>query len=94
MKLAWSILALRDFEDATDYIATDNPAAARQIAERIEIAARKLTEYPFIGHLGDDENTREWLVPHTPYVLVYQLQDETVYILRVWHTRQSRSSGT
>ncbi len=92
MKLAWSLLALRDFEEATDYIAADNPMAAQQIAERIEVATRKLTEYPYIGHPGDDENTREWLVRQTPYVLVYEIHGDTVYLSRVWHTRRDRSS--
>jgi len=62
LKLAWSALALRDFEEATDYIAQDNPLAAQQIAERILTATQKLSDYPFIGHPGDDEDTREWLV--------------------------------
>jgi len=92
VRLAWPILALRDFEEATDYIAADNPVAAQQIAERIEAATRKLTEYPYIGHPGDDENTREWLVRQTPYVLVYELHGDTVYISRVWHTKRDRSN--
>jgi addiction module RelE/StbE family toxin len=92
VKLAWSVLALQDFEDATDYIAADNPIAAQQIAERINEATQKLTEYPYIGHPGDDENTREWLIRQTPYVLVYEIHGDTVYISRVWHTRRGRSS--
>ena len=83
MKLAWSVLALRDFEEATDYIAQDNPVAAQQIAERIEAATCKLIEYPYIGHPGDDENTREWLVRQTPYVLVYEIHGDTLYLSRV-----------
>ena len=54
------------------------------------MATRKLAEYPYIGHPGDDENTREWLVRDTPYVLVYEIHGETVYLSRVWHTRQNR----
>ena len=91
MKLAWSTLALRDFEEATDYIAQDNPMAAQQIAERIEAATRKLIEYPYIGHPGDDDNTREWLVRQTPYVLVYEIHGDTLYLSRVWHTRRNRA---
>ena len=90
MKLAWSALALRDFEEATEYIAQDNPLAAQQIAERILTATQKLSDYPFIGHPGDDEDTREWLVRHTPYVLVYEIHGDTVYLSRVWHTRRDR----
>lgn len=91
MKLAWSLLALHDFESATDYIAKDNPHAARQVAERILDATRRLCEYPFIGRVGDDPEQREWLVSRTPYVLIYEIHDDTIYIVRVWHT--SRDSG-
>ena len=94
MKLAWSVLALRDFEEATDYIAQDNPAAAQRIAERILAATRKLTEYPYIGHPGDDENTREWLVRQTPYVVVYEIHGDTIYLSRVWHGRRDRGEAS
>ena len=94
MKLAWSVLALRDFEEATDYIAQDNPEAAHRIAERIVAATRKLAEYPYIGHPGDDENTREWLVQQTPYVVVYEIHGDTIYLSRVWHGRRDRSEAS
>lgn len=93
MKLAWSVLALRDFEEATDYIAQDNPAAAHWIAERIVAATRKLAEYPYIGHPGEDENTREWLVQQTPYVVVYEIHGDTIYLSRVWHGRRDRGEA-
>jgi len=90
VKLAWSRLALNDFESATDYIAQDNPNAAQQVAERILEATHRLRDYPYIGHPGDDPEQREWLVSRTPYVLIYEIHGDTVYIARVWHTsRQS-----
>ena len=88
MKLEWSRLALNDFENATDYIAQENPEAARQVAARILEATRRLGDYPYIGHPGDDPEQREWLVSRTPYVLIYEIHDDTIYIARVWHTRR------
>jgi len=88
VKIAWSRLALNDFEDATDYIAKDNPQAAHEVAARIHEAARRLCEYPYIGHPGDDPEQREWLVSRTPYVLIYEIHGDTVYVARVWHTRR------
>jgi addiction module RelE/StbE family toxin len=93
LKLRWSALALRDFIDATDHIAQDNPDAARQVAERILEATQRLRDYPFIGRLGEDEETREWLVQRTPYLLVYEIHDDTIFISRVWHTSRERDPG-
>jgi len=67
LKVAWSTVALRDFEEATDCIAMDKPVVAQQVAQRILEATGKLCDYPYIGHPGDDEGTREWLVRRTPY---------------------------
>ena len=89
MKLVWSRLALSDFESATDYIAKDNPRAAQQIAERILEATQRLCDYPYIGHPADDPEQREWLIPRTPYVLIYEIHCETITIARVWHTSRS-----
>jgi len=88
VKLEWSRLALNDFENATDYIAQENPQAARQVAERIVEATSRLRDYPYIGHPGDDPEQREWLVSRTPYVLIYEIHHDTVIIARVWHTRR------
>ena len=88
MKIAWSRLALDDFEDATDDIAKDNPQAAHEVVTRILEATQRLCEYPYIGHQGDDPEQREWLVSRTPYVLIYEIDGDTVYVARVWHTRR------
>lgn len=60
MKLRWTRLALADFEQAHDHIAQDNPEAALQIAQRILDATETLLDYPRIGRVGEDEDSREW----------------------------------
>lgn len=88
MRLRWTQLALGDFENAHDYIAQDNPKAAREIAERVLEATRRLLDYPHIGRIGEDEDTREWRVQRTPYLLVYRINGEFIEILRVWHMKR------
>lgn len=66
MKLRWTRLALADFEQAHDHIAEENPEAAGRIAQRILDATETLLEYPRIGRVGDDEDSREWRVDKTP----------------------------
>lgn len=85
MKLRWTRLALADFEIVHDHIARENPEAARRVAQRILDATKTLLEYPEIGRLGEDRETREWLVDKTPYLLVYSTGQDVVELLRVWH---------
>lgn len=92
MKLRWTRLALADFEQAHDHIAEENPQAAHQIAQRILDATERLLEYPLIGRVGEDEDSREWPVDKTPYLLVYSIKGDVIELWRVWH--ESRDPST
>lgn len=85
MKIRWTSPALADLRDAVAYIARDNPAAARAVASRIWEAVRRLREQPGIGRPGRVPDTREYIVPGTPYIAAYRVEDETVIVLRVLH---------
>jgi toxin ParE1/3/4 len=85
----WSRAALRDFERLIEYIANDNPAAARRVADRIARTGRLLGEMA-TGRPGRVNGTYEKLVPGLPYILAYRLVRrpdgrESVAILRVIH---------
>ncbi|MGH7240117.1 MAG: type II toxin-antitoxin system RelE/ParE family toxin [Candidatus Saccharimonadales bacterium] len=90
MRLRWTQRALDEFEHAHDYIAKDDPRAAHEIAQRILDASRKLLDHPHIGRVGEDEDTREWRVQRTPYLLVYEINGDIIELLRVWHTKRER----
>lgn len=90
MRLRWTLLALRDFEQAHDFIAVDDPEAAQRIAKRVFDATQTLLKFPRIGRVGQDEDTREWMIPKTPYMLVYMIREDEIVILRVWHMSQER----
>lgn len=88
MKLTWTRRALRQLSDAHDYIAYENPVAARQVVERIAHAARHLLEHPKIGKPGRVSGTREWIVAGTPYFVVYVQAGDAVQIIRLLHGKQ------
>jgi toxin ParE1/3/4 len=92
LKLRWTQLALNDFEQAHDYIAEENPEAAREIAQRIFDATKTLLEHPRIGRVGKEEGSREWRVDKTPYLLVYSINEDVIELWRVWHMSQGTSS--
>jgi plasmid stabilization system protein ParE len=93
LKLRWTQLALTDFEQAHDYVAHENQEPARQIAKRVLEATKRLLEFPRIGRIGEDEETREWLIPKTPYLIIYTVKEEAVEILRIWHMSRNRSAS-
>ena len=48
-------------------------------------AASRLSRFPYMGRPGELVGTRE-LIPHPSYRLVYEVREETVYILYLVHT--------
>ena len=85
MKLAWSRCATSDRLAIFLWIAEDDPRAAASVDERIEQAARGLTDFPDIGRPGRVEGTRELVIPRTPYIAPYKVEGSTVRILRILH---------
>jgi len=65
MKLLWSPTAVSDLESIRDYIARDNPSAARKVAERIRESVNHLIDFPLSGRTGRVPGTRELVIPGT-----------------------------
>jgi addiction module RelE/StbE family toxin len=85
VKVIWTPEAQQDRIDIWDYIATDNLPAAAWMDELFSNAAAKLATYSMLGQPGKIHGTRE-LVPHGNYRLVYEIDDETIWILALVHT--------
>ena len=88
MEIVWRELALDSLERARAYIAQDNPAAAEHVYERILRAVRNLADMPNMGRPGRVEDTRELVVPDTPYVVAYTVFNNQVMIIAVQHSAQ------
>jgi plasmid stabilization system protein ParE len=90
--LRWAPDAVRDLARLRDFLGSKNAAAAARAAERILHAAATLRETPELGHVVEDEDWRELLVPagRIAYVLRYRIDDDAVVIARVWHSREDR----
>ena len=85
MKVIWTPEAQQDRADIWDYIATDNPRATTRIDALFSGAAASLAEHPKLGRPGTISGTHE-LIPHESYRLVYEIEQETVWILALVHT--------
>lgn len=86
MNIVWSPQAIEDLISLREYIADDNPAAARRVVLRIvHDVEHLLPENPHLGRPGRVPGTRELVIPQTPYIVPYRLQRDALQILRVYH---------
>lgn len=94
MKVFWVSAAEQDRVEIFDFIAEENPIAAIDMDERFTEAAIRLATHPELGKPGLIAGTRE-LIPNESYRLVYEVQQDAVWILalvhtaRLWPPRQS-----
>ena len=84
LKLKWTRLAAADRREIREYITRDNPAAALNLDKMFGHKAATLLDQPGMGRPGRIAGTRE-LVAHPNYILVYDVADDQVRILRVLH---------
>ncbi|MGD0570426.1 MAG: type II toxin-antitoxin system RelE/ParE family toxin [Candidatus Sulfotelmatobacter sp.] len=85
-RIKWLKNALKNFDEELNYIASDDPAAARLVGRRIAEAVALLATNPAIGRPGRVAGTRELLVPNTRYLIPYRVRNGFVEIMRVFHT--------
>jgi addiction module RelE/StbE family toxin len=85
MKIIWSATAIDDLTRLRSYIAQSNPTAAADMAARILGAVEHLVRFPAIGRAGRAPNTRELIVPGTPFIIVYTIAGATLDIAAVLH---------
>ena len=85
MTIVWSHLAIAHVEEIREYIARDNPTAAKAVATRIRRAVRRLRDHPRSGRPGRDPGTRELVVSGYPFIVAYKIHDHRVEILAVLH---------
>ena len=90
MFVRWTPTALNDLKVISHRIEQQrNLAAANRVCRRIYAAIQDLRRHPHTGRPGIEEGTRELVISHLPYIVVYRLEhSEAVEILRIWHGAQ------
>lgn len=88
MQVRWLATALQNLDQEADYIANDDPQAARLVVQRIHHAIVLLADNPALGHPGRIHGTRELVVPDTRYIIPYRVRPrlDRIEILRVFHS--------
>lgn len=92
-KIIWSPEALTDLVRLFDVLKLKDENAAFQAAQAIREAGFSLAENPYKGTaLSDGSERRKLVVPfgRYGYVIHYFLEDDTIFIVRVYHGRENR----
>lgn len=89
-QLEFSARSIVNMGAIKQHIATDNPVAASRVIDAVFAAADELLHFPMIGRAGRRSGTRELVLPHYPYTLIYRLTEIKVLIVAVVH--QSRKN--
>ncbi len=85
MKTVWTEPARQDLKEIFEYIANENPNAARRLLGEIKEQALILIDNPQIGRAGRVEGTRELVLSGTNYILPYRAKGKQIQILAVFH---------
>jgi plasmid stabilization system protein ParE len=91
MQLKWTSKALAELARLHDFLALVNRSPAARTVQSLTAAPTHLLTNPRIGEKLDEFEPREVrriLVGH--YEMRYEIQESTIYLLRIWHTREER----
>jgi toxin ParE1/3/4 len=88
MKLRWTAEAANDLTRIADYLFEHAPDRAAQLIRTVFEAPASLLAFPARGRPGKKHGTRELVLSSLPYVVVYTIRDEVVYVVRILHGAQ------
>ncbi|MBJ2244650.1 type II toxin-antitoxin system RelE/ParE family toxin [Pseudomonas haemolytica] len=91
MELRWTSKALSDLARLYDFLSVVNRQAAARTVQSLSQAPDTLLSNPRIGERIEEfspRDVRRLLVGH--YEMRYEIQQSTLYILRLWHVREDR----
>ena len=91
MELRWTSKAFSDLSQLYDFLSVVNRQAAARTVQSLSKAPDTLLSNPRIGERIEEfspRDVRRLLVGH--YEMRYEIQQSTLYVLRLWHVREDR----
>lgn len=91
MELKWTSKALSDLARLHDFLVTVNKPVAARMVQALVAAPASLLLNPRIGEKLDEFDPREVRrILINRYEIRYEIHESTIYVLRLWHTREER----
>jgi plasmid stabilization system protein ParE len=91
MQIKWTSKAQSDLARLYEFLAPVNQPAAVRAVQALVAAPSTLLEHPRIGERLEEFEPREVRrILVGKYEMRYEIQESTIYLLRLWHTREDR----
>jgi plasmid stabilization system protein ParE len=91
MEVKWTSKALSDLVRLYDFLAPVNKPAAARTVQALTTAPTSLLANPRIGEkLEEFEPSEVRRILVGKYEMRYEIRESTIYVLRLWHTREDR----
>ncbi len=91
MTLLWTRQARSDLARLYEFLAPADRRAAAKTVRALVAAPAALLAHPRLGETLDEFAPREVRrILAGDYEIRYEIRDTTLYVLRIWHTREAR----
>ncbi len=87
LDLIWEPDARAQLAGILEYISARNPDAAQRLQDLVNDRLRLARVVPSMGRPGRVSGSRE-LVVHPNYIVIYQVVEDAIDVVRVLHSRQ------
>jgi len=91
MKVIWTEGAAEDLKEISDYISKDSPDAAQRVAKAIYDRVMRLKSPLYKGRTREEETSLELVIPSLPYIVLYEVIGEGIFVKAVRHTSRDWS---
>lgn len=88
MEIKWLRKAIANLEAELQYIAEEDPQAVERFVNEVWRLTQLLKEQPPMGREGRVPETRELILHNYPYIIPYRVRNNTIQVLRVFHTHR------
>jgi toxin ParE1/3/4 len=88
MQLRWTEEAADDLERIADYLLAHTPDRAAELVRSVYHSPSGLLTFPSRGRPGKKEGTRELVLPLLPYIVIYKVVGDVVFVVRILHGAQ------
>jgi toxin ParE1/3/4 len=88
MPIRWSKAAASDLENIANYLFEETPDNAPRLVRELYYTPNSLKDFPGLGRIGRQVGTRELVHPTLPYVFVYEIRGQNVFVVRILHGAQ------
>ena len=88
-RVIWTEPALADLDAIADYVAIENPGAARGLVRRVFSRVEQLEQHPQLGPVPEElEDSRYRHLTEPPCRIFYRVQADSVFIIHLMRSER------